>query len=188
MRAARRPTRLSFVSGTSDEPLLYRTVDDVLKAAVDEAPERAALVVPFQSMRFSFAELHREVEQVARGLIAAGLEPGERIGIWAPNCAEWILTMFAAARAGLVLVNINPAYRSTELEFALRLVGCRALAFAPRFKTSDYAQMRHSLIPELAAAVPGRLECAAFPELRLLVQLSTEHSNGTLSFDELKAC
>ena len=187
MRAARRPTRLSFVSGTSDEPLLYRTVDDVLKAAVDEAPERAALVVPFQSIRFTFAELDREVEQVARGLIAAGLEPGERIGIWAPNCAEWILTMFAAARAGLVLVNINPAYRSTELKFALRLVGCRALVFAPRFKTSDYAQMLRSLIPELAAAAPGRLECAAFPELRLLVQLGTKHSSGTLSFDALKA-
>ncbi len=74
-------------------------------------------------------------------MLACGLEPGERIGIWAPNCAEWVLTMFAAARAGLVLVNINPAYRSTELEFALRLVGCRALVFAPRFKTSDYAAM-----------------------------------------------
>jgi fatty-acyl-CoA synthase len=185
MRAAR--SRLSFVSGTSDEPLLYRTVDDVLKAAVDEAPERAALVVPFQSIRFTFAELDREVEQVARGLIAAGLEPGERIGIWAPNCAEWIVTMFAAARAGLVLVNINPAYRSTELKFALRLVGCRALVFAPRFKTSDYAQMLRSLIPELTAAAPGRLQCAAFPELRLLVHLGTEPSKGTLSFDALKA-
>jgi fatty-acyl-CoA synthase len=176
------------VSGTSDEPLLYRTVDEVLKAAVDEVPDRAALVVPFQALRFTFAEFDREVERVARGMIASGLRPGERIGIWAANCAEWILTMFGAARAGLVLVNINPAYRSSELEFALRLVGCRALVFAPRFKTSDYAQMLHSLIPELAAAVPGRLECAAFPELRLLVQLGAEHSNGTLSFDELKAC
>src|SRR6202035_5745522 len=111
----------------------------------------------------------------------------DRIGIWAPNRVEWILTMFAAARAGLVLVNINPAYRSTELKFALRLVGCRALVFAPRFKTSDYAQMLRSLIPELAAAAPGRLECAALPELRLLVELGTKHSSGTLSFDALKA-
>jgi fatty-acyl-CoA synthase len=187
MRPARAPTRLSFVSGTSDEPLLYRTVDGVLKAAVDQVPDRAALVVPFQSLRFTFAEFDREVERVARGMVACGLKPGERIGIWAPNCAEWILTMFGAARAGLTLVNINPAYRSTELEFALRLVGCRALVFAPRFKSSDYADMLHSLIPELRTAAPGRLVCAAFPELRLLVQLGAEPSSGTLSFDDLKA-
>src|SRR6202011_802550 len=110
------------------------------------------------------------------------------IGIWAPNCAEWILTMFGAARAGLALVNINPAYRTTELEFALRLVGCRALVFAPRFKTSDYVDMLRSLIPELGAAAPGRLACAAFPELRVLVQLGTEPSSGALSFEDLKAC
>jgi fatty-acyl-CoA synthase len=178
---------LSFVSGTSNASLLYRTVDGVLKAAAGEGPERAALVVPFQSVGLTFAELDREVERVARGMIACGLEPGERIGIWAPNCAEWILTMFGAARAGLILVNINPAYRGTELELALRQVGCRALVFAPRFKTSDYADMLGSLIPELAAAAPGRLACAGFPELRLLVQLGTEASSGTLSFDDLKA-
>ena len=178
---------LSFVSGTGDQPLLYRTVDGVLKAAVDQMPDRFALVAPFQSIRFTFAEFDREVERVARGLVACGLEPGERIGIWAPNCAEWVLTMFGAARAGLVLVNINPAYRSTELEFALRLAGCRALVFAPRFKTSDYVAMLRSLIPELSKAAPGRLVCAAFPELRLLVQLGTEPVAGTLSFNDLLA-
>ena len=176
---------LSFVSGISEQPLLYRTVDGVLKAAVAVAPNRVALVVPFQSIRFTFSELDREVQRAARGLIACGLVPGDRIGIWAPNCVEWILTMFAAARAGLVLVNINPAYRSSELEFALRLVGCRALVFAPRFKTSDYAAMLQSLIPELAATAPARLICAAFPELRLLVQLGSEPLGGVLSFDEL---
>ena len=176
---------LSFVSGISEQPLLYRTVDGVLKAAVAIAPDRVALVVPFQSIRFTFSELDREVQRAARGLMACGLVPGDRIGIWAPNCVEWILTMFAAARAGLVLVNINPAYRSSELEFALRLVGCRALVFAPRFKTSDYAAMLHSLIPELAATAPARLTCAAFPELRLLVQLGSEPLGGVLSFDEL---
>src|SRR3984957_7577123 len=176
---------LSFVSGISEQPLLYRTVDGVLQAAVAAAPNRVALVGPFQSIRFTFAELDREVQRTARGLIACGLVPGDRIGIWAPNRVEWILTMFAAARAGLVLVNINPAYRSTELEFALRLVGCRALVFAPRFKTSDYLAMLRSLIPELAAAAPARLSCAAFPELRLLVQLGSEPVGGVLSFDEL---
>src|SRR5580692_7457619 len=156
--------RLSFVSGTSDRPLLYQTVDGVLKAAAGEVPDREALVAPFQSLRYTFAELDREVERVAHGMVACGLEPGDRIGIWAPNCAEWILTMFAAARAGLVLVNLNPAYRTTELEFALRLVGCRALVFAPRFKSSDYAGMLRALIPELVEAAPGRLMCTGFPD------------------------
>jgi fatty-acyl-CoA synthase len=176
---------LSFVSGVSDRPLLYRTVDAVLKAAVDEGPDRAALVVPHQATRFTFAELDREVERAARGMLACGLKPGDRIGIWAPNRLEWVLTMFAAARAGLILVNINPAYRSLELQYALRLVGCNALVFSPSFKSSDYAAMLASLIPELAAATPGRLACAAFPQLRLLIQLGTEPLPGTLSFNDL---
>jgi fatty-acyl-CoA synthase len=178
---------LSFVSGISNQPLLYRTVDGALKAAAEQTPDGTALVVPFQSIRFTFAEFDREVERVARGMVACGLRPGERIGIWAPNCAEWLLTMFGAARAGLILVNINPAYRTTELEFALRLAGCRALVFAPRFKTSDYAAMLESLIPELATAIPGRLECEAFPELRLTVQLGAGNLGGTLTFDDLLA-
>jgi fatty-acyl-CoA synthase len=178
---------LSYVSGVSDRPLLFRTVNGVLKAAAGEMPDHAALIVPFQSRRFTFAEFDREVERAARGMLACGLQPGERIGIWAPNCTEWLLTMFGAARAGLVLVNVNPAYRSSELQLALRLVGCRALVFAPRFKSSDYAAMLNSLIPELSSAVPGRLACAAFPELRVLVQLGTGRLAGTLSFEGLMA-
>jgi fatty-acyl-CoA synthase len=177
----------SFVSGTSQQALRYCTVDEVLKAAVAEWPQRAALVTPFQALRFTFAEFDREVGQVAQGLVACGLEPGERIGIWAPNCAEWLLTMFAAARAGLILVNINPAYRNHELEFALRLVDCRALVFAPRFKTSDYTAMLRSMIPELSGAEPGRLTSQVLPELRLLVQLGTAPMAGALSFSALKA-
>jgi fatty-acyl-CoA synthase len=187
MQSTGKPPSASFVSGTSAQPLLYRTVDGVLKAAVAEGPDRLALVVPHQSVRYTFAEFDREVEAVARGMIACGLERGERIGVWAPNGTEWLLTMFGAARAGLILVNLNPAYRTSELDFALRLVGCRALVFAPRFRSSDYGTMLHFLIPELRAAAPGRLSCAAFPELRLLVHLGTEPVPGSLSFDDLKA-
>ncbi|HWG69416.1 MAG TPA: AMP-binding protein [Steroidobacteraceae bacterium] len=187
MRTAKRPAALSFVSGTSAQPLLYRTVDGALKAAVQDVGDRAALVVPSQSIRWSYAEFDREVERTARGMVACGLEPGDRIGIWAPNCAEWVLTLFGAARAGLILVNINPAYRGAELEFALRKVGCRALVFAPRFKSSDYAAMLLSLMPEIADAAPGRLASAALPELRLLVQLGGECRGGILSFDEFLA-
>jgi len=185
MQQTKQPPAMSYVAGTSDRPLMYRTVDGVLKAAAHEHPDRDALVVPYQSVRWTFAQLDREVERVARGMLACGLRPGERVGIWAPNCAEWLLTMFGAARAGLILVNINPAYRSTELEFALRLVDCRALVFARHFKSSDYAVMLDSLIPELRSAAPGRLRCAAFPELRLLVQLGNEPLCGALSFDDL---
>jgi len=188
MHPAGKPIAASFVSGTSERPLLYRTVDAVLRSAVDEGPDRTALVVPHQSARFTFAELDRAVERVARGLVACGLEPGERIGIWAPNRLEWLLTLFGAARAGLVLVNINPAYRTSELEFALRLVGCRALVFAPRFKGSDYVAMLRSLLPELESGAPGRLHSAAFPELCTLVHLSTETLSGCLSFEDLRAC
>jgi fatty-acyl-CoA synthase len=177
----------SFVCGSGGRPLLFRPVDGVLRAAAAEHPSRPALVVPHQSLRFTFAELDREVERVARGLIACGLEAGERIGIWAPNCAEWLLTMFAAARAGLVLVNLNPAYRTTELGFALRLAGCRALVFAARFKSSDYAGMLGTLIPELVQASPGRLLCAEFPELRLLIQVGADPPPGTLAFADLAA-
>jgi fatty-acyl-CoA synthase len=176
----------SFVSGTSDRPLLHRTVDGVLKAALADGPDRLALCVPFQSARYSFAELDAEVERVARGFIACGLTPGERVGIWGPNCSEWVLTMFAAARAGLILVNINPAYRTTELEFALKLVGCRALVYASRVRSSDYRQMLESLIPELARAAPGGVSSALFPELRLLVQIGGEPRAGSIAFDDLK--
>jgi fatty-acyl-CoA synthase len=96
--------------------------------------------------------------------------------------------MFAAARSGLILVNINPAYRRMELEYALRLVGCKALVFSPSFKSSDYAAMLASLIPELGRAAPGQLVCAAFPELRLLIQLGTKPSPGTISFDDFMNC
>jgi fatty-acyl-CoA synthase len=176
----------SFVSGTSTEPLLHRTVDGVLKAAVAGGPNGPALVVPHQSLRYTFLELDAEVERVARGFIAYGLKPGERVGIWAPNCAEWVLTMFAAARAGLILVNINPAYRSSELEFALSIVGCRALVFAAEFKGSDYAAMLRALIPELGTAPAGQLASQRFPELKLLVRIGVEGAPGCLSFADLR--
>ena len=179
------PSALSYVSGASDRPLVYRTVDDVLKDAAARSPDELALVVAHQAVRFTFAEFDREVERTARGMRASGLEPGARIGIWAPNGLQWLLTMFAAARAGLILVNINPAFRCSELEFALRHVGCAALVFAPSFKGSDYREMLKSLIPGLATAPPGGLDVEAFPALRLLVDLGSVPLPGTLSFEGL---
>jgi fatty-acyl-CoA synthase len=177
----------SFVSGTSAAPLLYRTVDGVLRAAGDGGAERPALVVPHQAVRYSYRDFDAAVERTARGLLGCGLKPGDRIGIWAPNCVEWVLTMFAAARAGLILVNINPAYRTSELEYALRLVGCKALVFAAEFKGSDYLTMLRELIPELGHAAHGRLVTERFPELRLLVRIGGGEAPGCLSFADLAA-
>ncbi|HEY2682209.1 MAG TPA: AMP-binding protein [Steroidobacteraceae bacterium] len=178
---------LSFVSGISDRPLMYRTVDEVLKGCARDTPEALAMVFAHQGVRLSFAEFDRQVEWCARSLIASGLEAGERIGIWAPNCLEWVLTLFAAARAGLILVNINPAYRASELKYALRQVGCRALVYASRFKSSDYRDLLSGLMPELAHAVSGELRSRSFPELRLLIETSAAPLKGALSFAELLA-
>src|SRR5208282_2730191 len=97
----------------------------------------------------TYRQFGERVSQLAAGLVALGLETGDRIGIWAPNCAEWALTQFASAKAGLVLVNMNPAYRSSELEFALNKVGCKALVLVEHFKTSDFLQALRTLAPEL---------------------------------------
>jgi len=181
--------KLAFTSGTSNKPLVYLTVDGVLKSALLAAPDRPAVIVSHQSLRYTFREFDAGVERVARGLLACGLEEGDRIGIWAPNCAEWLLVMFAAARARLVLVNINPAYRTAEMAHALRLSGCRALVFISTFKTSNYMAMLESLIPELAAAATGSSagwRSEAFPELRLLVRLGADPPLGGISFEYLQ--
>jgi fatty-acyl-CoA synthase len=177
----------SYVSGASLEPLRYICLDEILKAAMRDAPQALALSAPFQSVRLSFAELDARVESVAQGFERLGLRRADRIGIWSPNRVEWILTLFAAARIGLVLVNINPAYRTSELEFALRQTGCRGLVFPARFKTSDYAGMLQSLIPELGAGAAGHWRSAAFPDLRHLIQIGGPPIPGALAFEALSA-
>jgi fatty-acyl-CoA synthase len=175
----------SYVSGTAAQPLLYRTVGEVLAFAARHWPEREALVVRHQGIRLTYRELDDQVTTLARSLLARGLNPGERVAIWSPNNAQWILTLFAGARAGLILVNINPAYRNSELEYTLRNVGCRALILAPSFKTSNYVSIIRSLIPNSAMLGAGRINCLAFPELELLVQLGQEPIDGFLSFNDL---
>jgi fatty-acyl-CoA synthase len=167
----------SYVCGSSSEPLLYRTVGGVLRHAAERWPAREALIVRHQNVRLTYQELDERVTELARGLLAAGLVPGDRVGIWSPNNLEWILAQFATARAGLILVNINPAYRVTELEYALRKVGCRALIFAPRFKSSDYAAMLRALLPGNTLRPGGQVECQAFPQLKLLVQLGASSAD-----------
>src|SRR5215475_12224934 len=176
----------SYVSGTSDQPLLYRTVSGVLSDAAEKWPEAEALVVRHQSIRWTYRELDRRVTEVARGLQALGLQPGDRVGIWSPNNAEWILTQFATARVGLILVNINPAYRASELAHALRKVGCRALILALSHKSSNYVAILRSLVSEFAEAGSNRLQCKAFPDLEYLIHLGSNEIPGMIRFQDLQ--
>jgi fatty-acyl-CoA synthase len=175
----------SYLCGSTEQPLLHRTVDGVLRAAVATAAQRTALIARHQGIRLSYGELDAAVESVAAGFVRHGLRPGERLGIWSPNNAEWVITMFAAARAGLILVNLNPAYRVTEIEGALRQSGCRALVIVPAFKSSDYTDILRALMPEIPGAAVGALRSARLPELRLLIQIGTREIPGYLRFSEL---
>jgi fatty-acyl-CoA synthase len=146
----------SYASGVATKPLIGETIGENLERAVRSFADREALVARHQDVRLTYAELDEQVNALARGLLAAGLRTGDRLGIWAPNCAEWVLTQYATAKAGIILVNVNPAYRTTELEYALRQSGCRMLIAARAHKTSDYAAMIEEVrgdLPELERVV-----------------------------------
>ena len=142
---------LAIDAGPTDVPLLYETIGENLANTVAKYPNEEALVVPYQGVRLTYKEFSAEVDQVARGLLAMGVEPGDRVGIWSPNNAEWVLIQYATARIGAILVNINPAYRTSELEYALNQSGCRFLISAPEFLTSNYRNMIAEVAPDVAA-------------------------------------
>ncbi len=173
---------LSYIHGASAVPLIGETIGTNFDRAVATWSDRPGLIVRQQGVRWTYRELGEKVDGLAAGLLALGLEPGDRVGIWSPNNAEWVLTQFATAKFGLVLVNINPAYRLTELEYALNKVGCRALITATAFKTSDYIGMINTLAPELRSSRPGHLTAERLPELRMVLQIGPEPAPGTIPF------
>jgi fatty-acyl-CoA synthase len=175
----------SYVCGISDTPLLGDTIGRSLDHAVRRWGKREALVSPSHGVRWTWAEFAERVDALAAGFLALGLERGERIGIWSLNRPEWTLTQFAAAKAGLILVTINPAYRLSELEFALKKVGCAAIVSATAFKTSNYMEMLNTLLPELASATPGKLRAARLPALRMVIQIGGPSASGTVAFEEV---
>jgi fatty-acyl-CoA synthase len=177
-------TDLSYVSGASTKPLLGLTIGAAFDAACAAHPDVPALISRHQKIRWTYAEMRTRVDALAAGLLALGLEPGDRVGIWAPNCAEWALTQFATAKAGLILVNINPAYRLSEAEYALNKVGCKALVTAVAHKTSEYLHMLRELAPELNAARPGDLHAARLPDLRLVITLGEQDHAGCIAFHQ----
>ena len=178
---------LSYASGTSTVPLIGSTIGAQFDAAVARWGTREALVVREQDIRWTWDDLRERVDDFAAGLIDLGLRPGDRIGIWSPNNAEWAVTQFASAKAGLILVNINPAYRLTELEYALNKVGCVALVTASAFKTSDYLAMLRDLAPEIDTASPGDLAAPKLPALRHVIRIGGGEMSGTHAFGEILA-
>ena len=140
---------LSYAHGASTVPLIGETIGANLERTAARVPDAEALVSRPQGLRLTYAELNGAVDRLARALMAAGLESGDRLGIWSPNVAEWVLLQYATAKAGTVLVNINPAYRTSELEYALNQSGCRVLVAARAFKTSDYETMVDEVRPRL---------------------------------------
>ncbi|WP_243613369.1 AMP-binding protein [Shimia aestuarii] len=176
----------SYVRGPATPPLAYITIPQLLRDAVSRFGPRDAVVFCEQGIRLSYYDLDRAVDELASGLLALGLEKGDRVGIWSPNRFEWVLTQFATARVGLVLVNINPAYRLGELEYALNKVACKALIAAKSFKTSDYAGMIRNLVPELATCAPGRLRSATLPHLRNVIIMDDTPGAGAYAFEDLR--
>ncbi len=160
-------------------------MDSAFDDAARRFASRDALIVPLQQVRWSYAELKHHVDLLAAGLLSLGLKPGDRIGIWAPNCSEWAVTQFASAKAGLILVNINPAYRLSELEFCLKKVGCRALITAERLKSSDYLSMLRALAPELDRCAANNLTSARLPQLKLVIRLGRTPTAGCLNFEDV---
>ena len=179
-------TSLSFVSGVGGDPLLFQTIGQTLDLAATKYGSKEALISCHQEIRYTYAELNEKSNRIALGLHKLGLRKGDRIGIWSPNCVEWVLTQFATAKLGLILVNINPAYRSGELEYALNQVGCKALVTAKSFKSSNYFEMLQGLAPELASCSPNALASKTIPSLKLVISIPNERTDGMFNFSDLE--
>ena len=162
----------SYVHGPSHIPLLGETIGECLDRITVACGERDALISCHQRVRYTYSELHREAERIACGLLALGVEPGDRVGIWSPNCAEWLIAQYALAKVGAITVNINPAYRLRELEYALQQSGVSVLIAARRFRDGDYAAMLNELAPKL-------------PSLRTVVYLGPDREQGGITWHDL---
>ncbi|MEE4188385.1 MAG: AMP-binding protein [Roseobacter sp.] len=176
---------MSHVAGDCSEPLLEETIPQLLRDTAARLPDHEAAVFAQQSVRLTYAQLVEQVDAVAGGLLRLGIAAGDRVGIWSPNRVEWLLTQFATARIGALLVCINPAYRPAELEYALNKVGCHTLIMTSRFKSSDYVAMMQALAPELPAKPAGQVNASRLPALRHIIVMDKTPPAGMLPFDSL---
>ena len=182
-----RTIKPSQSAGATKSPLLVETIGRAFDSTVEQYPDALALVVRHQHVRWTYREYQREVDRLACGLLALGIAPGDRVGIWSPNCYEWCLTQFATAKIGAIMVCLNPAYRLFELEYALNKVQCKAIITAVDFKSSDYLGMLRELAPELANCAPGELQSAKLPCLTTVIRMGRGISEGMFNFDQVCA-
>ncbi len=175
----------SYTCGASDQPIIYETIGNYFDSVVERHAGCEALVVCHQGVRWTYAEFNRRIDALAAGLLALGIRPGERVGVWGPNSSEWVLTQMATAKIGAILVNINPAYRLYELEYALAKSGCRAIVSDEAFKSSRYLDMLRTLAPELDSCAPGELQSEKLPELDIVIRMGSESSSGMFNFDDV---
>ncbi|MGB0467903.1 MAG: AMP-binding protein [Pontibacterium sp.] len=168
----------SYTSGTSKKPLIGMTIGDKFDEIATTYKDNDALIVRHQGIRWSYAELKKRVDQAARAFLAIGVKPGDRVGMWAPNCAQWTVTQFATAKVGAILVNVNPAYRLHELEYALNQSEAHFLVTADSFKSSNYTKMLFELAPELENCAEGELTSAKLPALKGVINLSEDKFDG----------
>jgi fatty-acyl-CoA synthase len=177
---------LSYASGPADTGLLGITIGDMLDRTVAEHGANEALVVRHQGIRWTYSEFGERVDALARALMALGVERGERVGIWSTNRAEWTLTQFATSKLGAILVNVNPSYQASELEYALNQSGCRYLILTDTFKTTNYNEILESIAPEIRAGIAGELKLARLPELKVVVTLGKPRA-GMIAWPDLVA-
>lgn len=178
---------LSHVKGPADVPLLETTIDQTFQDTVARCGGSDALIVRHQNIRWTWSDLDGRVEAFATGLVSLGFRPGDRLGVWATNQSEWIVTQFATARIGVILVNINPAYRLGELAYALNKAGCNGLVTGVSFKASDYIAMLNELLPELADCDPGKLRAKGVPSLTTIIRLGDQATPGMFNFGDVLA-
>jgi fatty-acyl-CoA synthase len=177
----------SYYCGASYSQIIYETIGNYFDRTCEANPDGDALVVRHQGIRLSYSQLREKVDQLATGLLALGIAPGVRVGIWGPNSCEWVLVQLATAKIGAIMVCINPAYRTYELEYALNKVECDTIITAEQFKSSDYLGMLQTLAPELADCQPCALQSKTLPHLKRVIRMGKEKSPGMLNFDDVCA-
>jgi fatty-acyl-CoA synthase len=175
----------SYASGTSTFPLMGMTIGEMVDRIAAKYPDNDAVVSMHQDIRWTYRQFLDQVNTVARGLMGMGVEKGDRVGIWAMNHAEWLVVQFATAKIGAIMVNINPAYRTYELEYALKQSEISTLIIQGRFKTSDYVGMFYEACPEATEARAGRISSEKFPFLKNVIFLGNTVYNGMFTWDEL---
>lgn len=174
----------AHAQGRTDD-LITTTIGQHLDAVAARDPSHPALIMPHQNIRWTYGEFVAEVDKLAMGLLALGIEPGDRVGIWSPNRYEWVLTQFATAKIGAIMVCINPAYRLYELEYALNKVSCKAIVTAEAFKTSHYLAMLQELAPELDHCGPGQLQSEKLPHLQIVIRMGEQVTPGMFNFGDV---